>query len=69
MPGQWSKTINWKIGDRIQVTRVSPAGFRRIYKGTVRNILPHDIYAIHFDGNKIGATQNILGNNLSSAKE
>lgn len=50
---------NWKVGDRVSMTEVSIGGFRRVYCGTIKWVLPHDMYAVCFDGNKIGATQNI----------
>ena len=54
-----------ETGDRIIFRELSPNRILKEYHGTIVQILPHNIFVVRFDGNAIGATQNILGSRLS----
>ena len=59
----------YNIGDRVIFRALSPNRTLKEHRGTISRTLPHDIFAVLFDGNSIGATQNILGSRLYPEKK
>ena len=54
----------YDIGDRVYIIERTLAEFVIERRGTIERPLPNDASAVVFDGNAIGATQNIQNNRL-----